>query len=208
MNSIQKKELNYFPSGIFKKVGVNIFISWLFPCILVIVLSYFSISNTVALAIAGAIPFIRTIIVLILRRKVDWIGVVGALSFVVALIVTLLSGGSSLPLKLYHPVITGTIGLIFIASIAIGKPLLLIILQMLKRGNVEQFKNPEFRKTMTVKTALIGVIFTIDAGIHIIMALTLSTVAYLTMSRIVTIILIIALIATARLNFHKSNQVK
>ena len=188
------EEMNKRLNEVRKKMGISLVISWLIPWILYMVLRMFFANDATALAITGVIPVVRTIVIGVWRRKVDWIGVLGVLSFAVALAATALSGGSSLPLKLYHPVITGTIGLAFLISWAIRKPLLLTLIRMLKHGDPEQLSNPQSHTKFTIINAVVGLVFVIDAVAHIFMAFTLSTVTFLAMSKVVTIICIIALV--------------
>jgi hypothetical protein len=182
-----------------KNLLINLAINWFVPMVMVILLRSIYPNDAMALAIAGVIPIMRTIFILVWRRRVDWIGVLGGLGFAVAFAVSTLSGGSSLPLKLYHPVVTGIMGLILLISVVIRKPLLVIILQVLSHSGPEKFRSLEGRKKLTNATALIGFVFIIDAAIHIIMALTLSTVMYLSMSRIVTVAGILVIVGSRKL---------
>jgi hypothetical protein len=167
--------------------------------LLVFVLRSFFINDAAALAIAGAIPVIRVIVLLVLRRKLDWIGLVGVFGFAAVFVVSILSGGSSLPLKLYHPVITGIIGLLLLGSALVRRPLILILIRLFNKSSYEQIKNPESLRKYTVITLLIGFVFIVDALVHIYMAFTLSTLSYMSLSRIVTIAGVLVLAAGVRL---------
>lgn len=186
-----------------KKIGTSIIVNWLAPLVLVIVLRNLFTNDAIPLAIAGAVPVFYTITLLVLRRKVEWIGMLGVLGFILAFIVSVLTGGSSLSFKLYHPLVTGAIGLIFLGSVIIGNPLMLVILKVLKKNGIGKSDIPESRRRATVITVILGLVFIIDAAIHIIMALTLPTVAYLSMSRIVTLIGVIVLVSAAKLVARK-----
>ncbi|HUW65114.1 MAG TPA: hypothetical protein VMW83_10550 [Spirochaetia bacterium] len=59
-------------------------------------------NDTIALALAGAFPAVRTIVLWVRRRRVDWISVIGVLGFAGALAASALLGGGSLPYKLYR----------------------------------------------------------------------------------------------------------
>ncbi|MDP4144092.1 MAG: VC0807 family protein [Bacillota bacterium] len=182
----QGKEMNKQLSKIRKKLAINLIINWLVPLVLVMALHSYFKNDAVILAIAGAIPAIRTLVLLIWRRKVDWIGVLGTLGFGAAFTISMLSGGSALPMKLYHPIVTGILGLIFLGSAAVRKPLLIIIMTLLKHKSAEELGKPEVYKKLNMLSILLGFILFIEASIHIVMAFTLSTVTYLYMSRIVT----------------------
>lgn len=54
------------------------------------------------------------------------IGVITIFGLFIAIVVSALSGGSPLPLKLYHPLIASIAGLILLISIVIKRPLLIL----------------------------------------------------------------------------------
>jgi hypothetical protein len=73
----------------------------MFPLVLVLFLRSIFDNAAMALAIAGSIPTIRTIIILAWRRRVDWFGVIGTLGFIAALVVEAIFGGRSFEETLY-----------------------------------------------------------------------------------------------------------
>jgi len=170
-----------------RKLVINLVINWFIPMLLVVLIRSIYANDVLALAIAGIIPVGRTIFFWLWRRRFDWIGISSVIGFAVALTVSGFSGGSSLPLKLYHPIVTGTIGLILLISTIIRMPLLIIILRALKHGDLEQYNNPKNYRKFMILTVALGFIFLVDAVIHIVMALTLSTVAFFAMSKVVTL---------------------
>jgi hypothetical protein len=173
-----------------RKLGISLVVNWLIPVVMFTVLRYFITNDTTTLALVVAIPAVRTIAVVVLRRRVDWIGVISVMGFAVALVVSVLSGGSSLPLKLYHPLLTGTLGLAFLISAVIKKPLLLTLLKFFKHSELELTNDPVFRKKITIMSVVVGLLLLADAVAHIIMALTLPTGTYLGMSKLVTIAMV------------------
>lgn len=176
------------------KLATNIVINWFIPMVLVILMRKICANDTIALAISGIVPLCRTIILWIRHRLVDWIGLASVIGFIMALTVSILLGGSSLPLKLYHPIVTGTIGFVFILSTIIGKPLLVVILRALKHGDLEQYSNPVNYRKFKILTVCLGFLFFADAVIHIVMAFTLPTITYVAMSKAVTISIILMVI--------------
>jgi len=182
MSKLQIDQINQRRSDIRKGLILSLIINGILPTI-VYVLSRPIVSNDAgALAVAGAIPAIRTITVLIWRRRVDWIGVFALLGFSIALAVSAFSDGGTLILKIHEQLLTGTIGLVLLISVAINKPLLRPLLVAL-RGN--DFKNTNNRRVVLLTTAL-GLVLLGDAAIHVILALNVSTVTYLATSRIIT----------------------
>lgn len=109
-----------------------------------------------------------------------------------------LLGGSSLPFKLFRPALTGIIGLAFLISAVIRKPLILTIIKALKHKVPEGLGNsmPDRGfppKKMTIITAVAGLVLLGDAVTHIIMAISLPTGTFLLMSRVVTIAVVVIL---------------
>lgn len=193
-----KEQLNQHYHGMLKNLLPKVIINWLVPLLLYMLLHDTFSSDTADLAVAGVIPAIWTIVLWLLRRQINWIGVITILGLFVAIVVSELSGGGSLPLKLYHPIISGAVGLIFIISVVIRKPLMILLLKKFKVGDPERFSNPEVNRKVTIVTAMFGVVLLLDAMIHVIMALSISTGAYLIMSKIVTIIALVILFFTSK----------
>lgn len=170
-----------------RKIGQSLIVNWLVPVVLFTVLRYFISNDTTALAIVVSIPTVRLIGLWLLKHRIDWIGVLSFLGFTMALLATLLSGGSSLPLMLYHPIVTGTLGMAFVVSAILRKPLLLTLLKLMKPDKLERLEAPSFLKKITVSSALIGLLLISDAVAHIVMALTLPTGTFLVTSKFVTL---------------------
>lgn len=190
----EREEMNQSFNNVRKKLWMNLAVNWLVPLVLVILLRRIYHNDTIALAIAGAIPIVRTAAILTWRHRVDWIGVIGAMGFITAFIVSMLWGGSSLPLKLYHPLATGIIGLILLISAILRRPLLIIILQKLKHVDSERFNNQENYKKFAILTAFLGLVLVIDSVIHIIIAITLPAVTYMAVSKAITLAVIFLII--------------
>lgn len=81
-----------------KKLWINLAVNWFIPLVLVILLRSIYSNDAVALAIAGAIPAVRTLTILIWRRRVDWIGVLGVLGLTIGFTVC---GGNKAVLLCY-----------------------------------------------------------------------------------------------------------
>ncbi len=189
----QKEQINPHIYGMQAKLVKKLIINWLFPLLLYLLLRTFFSNDTIPLAIAGIIPAIWTIILWLWRRQINWIGLFAIIGLFIAIVVSALSGGSSLPLKLYHPLIAGIAGFIFLISVIIKRPLLTLLLRKFRVGDPERFNNPSINKKVTLVTGVIGAILLADALIHIIIALTLTTGTYLFMSRVVTIAFLVIL---------------
>ncbi len=190
-----------------RKLGLSLAVNGLIPLMLYTFSRRLFANDATALAISGAVPAVRTMIIWAWRRRVDWIGVLGVLGFAGAFAVSALSSGSSLPLKLYRPVLTGTIGLIFLISVVMRRPLLITLLRAFKYGDPERLSNLANHRKFTIFTAVFGFVFFVDAVVHIILALTLPTGTYLVMSRVVSLAIILAIVVSGRL-FVRRNKLE
>lgn len=190
----QNEEINQRIRKAQKKLIPSLVFSLIIPLVVVILLRDNYTNDANALAIAGVIPIVRTIALWAWRRRIDWIGLMGAIGFAASFAATVLLGGSSLPLKLYHPIVTGVIGLAFTISAIMRKPLLLSLVRNFKHFDHESFRSPEKQKKITVMTAVIGLVLIGEAIAHIIMAITLPTTTYLVMSRMVTMLMVVILV--------------
>ncbi|KAB2388837.1 VC0807 family protein [Actinomadura montaniterrae] len=141
-----------------------------------------------ALAIAMAIPVVCTLAVFSWRRRVDAIGVIAAVTFGIALIVVLLSGGNAFVLKMQEAVVTGPVGLLFLGSAAVRRPLLLVAAQLLARRK-PQPRQPQVdaqrRQASIVLTTIMGATFLVHALVLTLLAVVLSTAQVLAVSRLV-----------------------
>jgi hypothetical protein len=161
------------------------------------------VNDANALAISPAIPAMWTIVLWVIRRRVDWIGLLGMFGFAVALAVSVLSGEGSLPLKLYHPAVAGTTGILFLISVLLRKPLLITLLRTFKLGDPQRFNMPLVHKKFTIVTAVFGVVLLIDTVIQVFMALTLSTGTYLIASRAITLTMLAILFVIVRWSMRR-----
>jgi hypothetical protein len=148
-----------------------------------------------ALAITDAIPSAWLLVIGGVRRRVDPIAVVSATTVIVAFAAYALTGGDPLAIELRRGAVTGVIGVTGLASIALGRPLLLLAAQNVAKlnGNPEttaKLAQPDRRRAVTILTAIISATFTIDGATQIVLALTVKTGAFIpdsTAARIVVL---------------------
>lgn len=133
-------------------------------------------SDAAGLAIAGAIPVLYSIGLAIGRHRIDLFALVSAIGFSVACLVSLLTGGSSLPLKLHEALITFTIGLVLLVAAVIRRPL--PIAHLLRVPSPTKQINSSLG-------AMIGGFLVLHALLHLMLAVSLSTSSYLVASRLV-----------------------
>ncbi len=143
-------------------------------------------TDAAALAIAGAVPVVVTVATFAVRRRVDPIGVVAVLTFGVALLVMVLSGGNALVLKLHDAVVTGPLGVVCLASVVIGRPLHRVVIQLLARRDPRlrlALRSPAHRRLSMVMTALVGTVLVVHALVLLALALTEPTGTFLALSK-------------------------
>jgi hypothetical protein len=131
-------------------------------------------SATGALAITEAGPAGWLVFVAITRRRVDPIAVLSTVTVAIALAAYALSGGDPLALKLRRGAVTGTFGLAALASVALGRPLLLMLAEHAGKANpvvAARLAEPARRQGVKILTAIIGLTFTIDGATQVALAL-------------------------------------
>lgn len=145
------------------------------------VIAYFSVrpllpSDAAALAIAGALPASYTIALMMVRRHVDLWAALTSVGFAIACLASLLTDGSTLPLKLHEAVITFVVGVLLLCASLARRPLPL--------GQVLKVTHSD-RSLDTALSVMIGSFLVLHALLHVVLAVTLSTDSYLTIGRIV-----------------------
>ncbi|MGH2896265.1 MAG: VC0807 family protein [Solirubrobacteraceae bacterium] len=141
-------------------------------------------SSVAALAIADAVPSTWLIVVGIARRRIDPIAILSATTVMLALAAYALTGGDPLAIKLRRGAVTGSIGIAGLASVALGRPLLLLVAENVARLNpnrsdiAARLAQPERRRAATILTAIIAAIFGIDGASQLALALTVPTASF------------------------------
>jgi hypothetical protein len=138
-------------------------------------------SSVAALAITDAVPSTWLLGVGIARRRVDPIAVLSAATVLLALAVYALTGGDPVAIKLRRGAVTGTIGVAALASVALGRPLLLLVAENLAKLNptrpelAARLAEPARRRGVMILTVIIGATFAVDGASQIVLALTVPT---------------------------------
>lgn len=180
------------------KLFLNLAINAIVPYLVYILLRPMLANDAAALAIAGAIPALRTIALWLWRRRVDWIGIHAVLAFVIAVVISILLGGNTLLLKIHGTLLTGVIGMVLLVSVLLRKPLLLPFFQafsqtspnetsILDGAESDLSSRKRIAQRISFITAVIGIALLTDMIVHVIMALTLPTAAYLGYSRVISL---------------------
>jgi len=154
------------------------------PLLVYLLLSPLVGNDVVALAVGATIPVLVTGAEFAWRRRVDPIGVVAIVSFAIVLTVLAFSGGNPLVLKLHDVIITGPLGLVFLLSVLVRKPLLLVIRRSMgSRGAPSTLDDATQRHALSVLTALTGVTMFVHAAVILMLALNLPTSTFLAIGR-------------------------
>lgn len=168
----------------------------LIPVVAYVVLSAALHSDLAALAITEAIPVAWVLATGLRKRSVDPIALAVAIVLAAAVLVSIASGDSTLPLKLRRAVITGSLGLACIGSVLVRRPLLPAVADRLARAwpRVERItlalgSRASHRQTIML-TAIVGVTLLADATAQVTLALSVSTAAFLGASRLARLAII------------------
>lgn len=137
-----------------------------------------------ALAITDALPATWLLVVGIVRHRVEPIAVLSAATVFIALAAYAITGGDPMAIKLRRGAVTGAIGVGALTSVALGRPLLLLIAQNAAKLNPDRpdlaarLAEPHRRRMLKILTAIIGTTFAIDGASQIILAVTVPTSSF------------------------------
>lgn len=150
------------------------------PAVSVIV--YFAVrptvgSDTAGLAIAGAVPAAYMIVAALVRRRVELWAAATAVGYALGCLASLLAAGSSLPLKLHEAAVTFLLGVVLLGAALVRRPL--PVSRVLKVPGAG-------RDVDAALSVMAGGFLVLHALLHLALALTLSTSAYLTAGRAVS----------------------
>ena len=141
-------------------------------------------SSVGALAITDAVPATWLLAVGIARRRIDPIAILSATTVMLALAAYAITGGDPLAIELRRGAVTGTIGVAALASVALGRPLLLLVAENVAKLNPDRpeiaarLAEPKRRRVVTMLTAIIGTTFALDGASQIILAFTVPTATF------------------------------
>jgi hypothetical protein len=172
------------------------------------VLCYFLVrphvaDDVTALAVAWLIPVLWMLISSLWRRRFNVLGIPGVVAYGIALSFSIFTSSGSLPLKLHHAVVAGLVGLVFLGSVAVGRPILLIVARRVAHNSSRQaainrrLEGRGVRQTMTRLTQYIGVVALVDAMLQADLALSLPTSSYVVATSIVHMTVVVGAVALA-----------
>src|SRR5579871_885725 len=160
-------------------------------------------NDVAALAIAWFIPVLWTLISSLWRRRLNVLGMLGVAAYGITLGISIFTGAGALPLKLHHALVGGVVGLVFLGSVAIDRPILLIIARRVANNSRQQatinrrLESPGVQQSMTRLTQYIGAVALVDATLQAALALSLPTSSFLVATALVHIVVIAGAVALA-----------
>ncbi len=139
-----------------------------------------------ALLLSSVPPIVWSIVEFIRHRRVDALSVLVVCGIALSLL-AMLGGGGVQMLQLREKLVTAVIGLVFVASAAIGKPLVFELARATMRRKSEdearEFEGLQvhagFRRTMTIMTLVWGFGLLADVAIAVVLVFELSIREYL-----------------------------
>lgn len=133
-------------------------------------------SDALGLAIAAAIPVLYSIALAVARRRIDPLAGLSAVGFSVACLISVLTGGSSLPLKLHEAFVTFGVGIVLVIAALVGRPLPVARLVRVARPD---------RRLERSLGVIVGGFLVLHALLHVALAASLSTSSYLVAGRLI-----------------------
>jgi hypothetical protein len=169
--------------------GVSVLVSAAAPLICYERFRHLAGSQVTALLIAAAIPVAWTAGNLAVRRRLDPIGALSAAGFGIGVLMLAVTG-SAFAFKIHDAVLVGAIGVVCLASMAIRRPLALVLLP-----KSVSWPGMTRRAVANWVTGLWGVILAADAAVIVLLAATLPTATFLAVQHPVGLAFIAAGIA-------------
>jgi hypothetical protein len=150
------------------------------------------LGDVYALMVASAPPLVWSILEFIRWRRIDALSLL-VLAGIVLSLIAFIGGGGVRFLQLREQLVTAVIGLLFLGSAAIGKPLVYLLARArIQRGATGQVgwfeamqKDPRFRRVMMLMTLAWGLALVAQSAMCVVLVLTLSIKSYLIVSPII-----------------------
>ena len=146
-----------------------------------------------ALLVSSVPPILWSMVEFARHRRLDALSVL-VVSGIALSLLAMLGGGGAKFLQLREKLVTGVIGLVFLGSALIGKPLIYELARASMRrkseGEAQRFEalqvNAGFRRTMTLMTLVWGMGLLADVAISVALVFTLSIREYLIVNPIIS----------------------
>jgi hypothetical protein len=184
------------------KAALEIGVNFLLP-FLIYSAAHSRLGDVGALMASSAPPIAWSIAEFASRRRIDALSLLVLMGIALSLI-AFLGGGGVKFLQLRERLVTAAIGLVFLGSAAIGRPLIyqLARARLARRGAAHEVgafeqvqDDPRFRRAMMVMTLAWGIVLVADSAFCAVLIFTLSIKAYMLASAIVGYTLLPAMTA-------------
>ena len=145
-----------------------------------------SLGDVRALLASSAPPILWSLVEFARHRRLDAVSVL-VVSGIALSLLAMLGGGGARFLQLREKLVTGVIGVVFLGSALIGKPLIYELARASMRrkstAEAEQFEalqvHAGFRRTMTIMTLVWGLGLLADVAVSVVLVFVLSIREYL-----------------------------
>jgi hypothetical protein len=164
-----------------KKFLPRLLVNVLAPLVAYEIVRPYVASDLLALLIGVTIPIVVTLVELVVRRRLDRIGVASILGFAVLIGLLAATGGNPLILKLQEAVFTGPIGLVLLISVLLGRRM---------AGLVPPLRRSMARRQLAILTLLVGTTLVAHCAVVLGLALALPTGEFLVVGRLAGIAVI------------------
>ena len=183
--------MSFLKNKIFRSVATSIIINGLIPLLVYkVMLLYFS--SFVSLIAATTIPLFDSLYSILKLKKIDVFALLMLTGFTLGIIALFLGGNEKLIL-LRESFVSGILGLVFIASLFLSRPLIFYLAKrFMANGDSaiealfdDNWNYPYFRFSMRLLTVVWGVVLIGEAVIKVYLVYHLSIVAFLAVSQFV-----------------------
>jgi hypothetical protein len=179
--------------AVVRRVLVSAVVACVAPVVTYIVVRPEVETTAAALAVTFAVPVAWAGLAALWQRRLDLDGTLTIGAYGLALVATVISGGSALPLELRSAAETGAIGVACLVSVVLRRPLLLLGLRILARRRERQkrswrkaFSQPSSERglpsTFSAVTTLVGVGFLLEAASQVALALLVPALVFVATS--------------------------
>jgi hypothetical protein len=158
----------------FKKYLPSLIFAIILPVVAYLMLKNFDGSDTLSLGVASAFPVFHIVWELFAKKTLNPVSLVAIIGFLISLLSVYLTHGNNLAFKLWHPILTAVIGMIFLLSVVFNKPLL----ELAAQGTYGH-------KKFMILTSFMGLVFAAYSFGVILLAFAVNTTNFVVLSKII-----------------------
>ena len=173
------------------RIAAEVMVNFILPFVIYVWAEH-PLGEVRALLASSAPPILWSLVEFARHRRIDALSML-VLAGILLSVLAVLGGGSVRFLQLREKLVTAVIGLIFIGSVMVRRPLIyeLARANMLRKSKAEAARfealrvHAGFRRTVTIMTLGVGVGLIADAGVSVLLVFTLSIRDYLIVGPVV-----------------------